>query len=187
MGKRWIFALLSMGILLLSACGDIGSGIITISVADTAKEYETMSYGEFKKQTGNEAEFYHADRFIGEILDSSLCVIYSGEYNENMEAVLMDDNVPIRLQGSLNDLMAGIPKEMTLTEFTEALSTDGAAKTVYEILEGGGTAYYVGDTYLQIQFDSDKDGELDRQLLISLDEVVEETIRPEYIAWLELL
>ena len=53
-----------------------------------------MSYGEFKKQTGNEAEFYHADRFIG------------------------------------------------------------------EILEGGGTAYYVGDTYLQIRFDSDKMGNL---------------------------
>ena len=53
-----------------------------------------MSYEEFKRQTGNETEFYHADRFIG------------------------------------------------------------------EILEGGGTAYYVGDTYLQIDLTVIKMGNL---------------------------
>lgn len=171
-----------------SACGYPGNERIVINVKNTAKQYETMSYGEFKMQTGNEAEFYHADRFVGEILDSSLCVIYRGEYDEDIAAaVLMDDDMPIRLQGTLNDLMDGIPKEMTLTEFAEVLSVDGAAKAVYEILDGGGTAYYVGNTYLQIQFDSDKNGELDRQLLISLDESVGETINSESIAWLELL
>lgn len=64
---------------------------------------------------------------------------------------------------------------------------DGAAEAVFERLEGAGTAYYVGNDYVQIQFDSDRDGEYDRLLLISMDEVTEETVGPESLAWLEML
>lgn len=101
--------------------------------------------------------------------------------------MLLDDDMPIRLQGPLNVLMDGIKEEMSLTKFADELSVGGAAKAVCEILEGGGTAYYVGDTYAQIQFDSDKDGENDRKLLISLDQPGSETVTPESIAWLEYL
>lgn len=188
MYKKWIFALLSAGVLLLSACGQNGNGKSAIGLTETAKTYEAMPYKAFQEQTGNEAEFYHADRFIGEIPDSSLCVIYRGKYDQNTAAaVLADEDMPIRLQGSLGALMDGVPKEISLTEFTEALSADGAAKAVCEMLEGGGTAYYVGNTYAQIQFDSDKDGKVDRQLLISLDESAGEAVYSESTAWLELL
>lgn len=54
-------------------------------------------------------------------------------------------------------------------------------------LEGGGTAYYVGDIYGHISFDNDKDGQADRLILISVDESDEETIKPESLAWLERL
>lgn len=186
-------------ILSLAAACVIVLGIITvlatsahdktvIGITETAKAYETMSYEEFKSQTGNAAEFYHADRFIGEISESSLFVIYRGKYNEDEAmTVLADDDMPIRLQGSLGVLMEGIKKEMTITELVEALSLDGAAKADFELLEGGGTAYYVGNKYVQIQFDSDKDGKYDRLLLISLDESAGENVDPESIAWLELL
>ena len=73
------------------------------------------------------------------------------------------------------------------TELAGALSGDGAEKAVFELLEGAGTAYYVGDKYVQIQFDSDRDGEFDKQLLISLDQSAGETVGPESIAWLQLL
>lgn len=55
-------------------------------------------------------------------------------------SVLLDDSVPVRLQGTLDDLINGLEKETSLTELAESLSMDGAKKASYEILEGGGTA-----------------------------------------------
>ena len=100
--------------LILSACGKNNSSAMPINISETAVEYETLSYGEFKERTGNEAEFYHADRFIGEIPNSTLCTIYVGEYDESIEmAALSDDDMPIRIQGALGALLDGIDEEMS--------------------------------------------------------------------------
>ena len=188
MQKKWLFVLIGLGALLLAACGQSGESKTMIGVTEIAKTYETMPHGEFKAQTGYEAELYHGERFISEIPNSVLSVIYRGKYDVGKAAaVLADDDEPIRLQGPLNALLDGLTEEMPLAEFIEGLSADGAAKPVYEILEGGGTAYYVGDTYWHISFDDDKDGQADRLILISVDESDEETIKPESLAWLERL
>lgn len=187
MRKKWIPALMGVCVL-LSACGqnENNSGKTVISIAKTAEEYGAMPYGEFKERTGNEAEFYHGGRFIVEIPDSSLSVIYIGEYDEDVTgAVLADDDMPTRIQGVLGTLMDGIKEEMSIMELADALSANGATEAAYELLKGAGTAYYVGNKYVQIQFDSDRNGEYDRQLLISLDESAEETVNPKSVAWLE--
>lgn len=172
---------------LLSACGRGGENPAA-GIAKTAGAYETISYQEFQEQTGGEAEFYHGTCFIGEIPDSPITVVFEGEYDEEAAgAVLTDGAVPIRLQGTLGTLMDGVKEEMPLSKFADALSADGAAKAVFERLEGAGTAYYVADDYVQMQFDSDRNGEYDRLLLISMDEAVEETVGPESPAWLEML
>ncbi len=172
--------------LILSACGKNNSSAMPIKISETAVEYETLSYGEFKERTGNEAEFYHADRFIGEIPNSTLCTIYVGEYDESIEmAALSDDDMPIRIQGALGALLDGIDEEMSVTELTDALSKNGAAQAVYELSEGAGTAYYVGDRYADIQFDSNLDGKNESRLLISLDNAADEKVNTESIAWLE--
>lgn len=187
MWRKWI-SVLTVLVILLSACGQNDKEKTVISIAKTAEEYETIPYHEFKERTGKEAEFYHGDRFIGEIPDSSLCIIYAGEYDEDVAgAVLSDDDMPIRIQGSLGDLLSGITAEMSVSELSEALSVNGAAKASYELSEGGGTAYYVGNKYVQIQFDSDRNGEYDRQLLISLDEAEDEMLNLENEAWLEII
>lgn len=187
MCRKWILVLAGPAIL-LSACMHNNGGKTVIGIAKTAEEYGTIPYYKFKEQTGTEAEFYHGDRFIGEIPDSSLCIIYAGEYDEDMAgAVLSDDTVPIRIQGPLGNLLDGITVEMSVAELSEALSANGAAKASYELLEGGGTAYYVGNKYVQIQFDSDRNGEYDRLLLISLDETEEEMLDTENSAWLKIL
>lgn len=186
MQKQWLpvrLGLCALGLLaLLSACGKTEVGL-----SKTAADYETMSYAEFKEQTGNEAEFYHEIRYIGEIPASPVCVIFEGEYDPEQEGpVLTEDSQPIRLQGPLSALLDGIPKEVTLTQLAEALSANGAAKAVLERLEGAGTAYYIGNDYAVIQFDSDQDGELDRLLSISLDESIDAAIDPKSVAWLEI-
>lgn len=173
---------------LLSACGRGGGESTAVGIAETVKECATISYQAFQERTGSDAEFYHGTYYIGEIPDSSISVIFEGEYDEEAAgSVLPDSNVPIRLQGPLGELLHGIGAEMSLSELTGALSADGAAEAVFERLEGAGTAYYVGNDYVQIQFDSDRDGEYDRLLLISMDEVTEETVGPESLAWLEML
>lgn len=170
--------------MLLSACSQNKN--TEVSLTENAKKYESMSYGEYKLETGNEAEFYHGNLFTGEIPESSLCAVYPGEYEEETAgSVLADDSVPVRLQGELADLLNGIEKEVSLTELAESLSFDGGEKARYEILEGGGTAYYVGNIYALIQFDSDKDGEYDRQLSISMDQAEDETVDSESATWLE--
>lgn len=70
MRKKCIPALIGVCVL-LSACGqnEDNSGKTVISIAKTAEEYEVMPYGEFKERTGNEAEFYHGERFVAEIPD----------------------------------------------------------------------------------------------------------------------
>ncbi|MCM1424365.1 MAG: hypothetical protein NC415_11215 [bacterium] len=147
-----------------------------------------MPYHVFQEQTGKEAEFYHGDRFIGEIPDTPLCVIYAGEYDEDAAAsVLSDDTMPVRIQGSIGALLDGFTAEMSVAELADALSASDAAEASYELLEGGGTAYYVGNQYAQIKFDSDRNGEYDRVLLISLDGAEEERIGLESDAWLEVL
>lgn len=147
-------AILTGVCILLTACGRGGGEKSTISIADTVKAYETISFQEFQAQTGKEAEFYHATRFMGEIPDLSICVIFEGTYDEETAGTVL---------------------------------ADGAATAVFERLEGAGTAYYVGDDYVQMQFDGDRDGEYDRRLLISMDEAAEETVSPESPAWLEML
>lgn len=186
MRKKWI-AVLTSAVVLMTACGS-GSRKTAVGILETARACETISYQEFQRQTGQEAEFYHATLFIGEIPDSSITVIFEGVYDEEAAgAVLSDDAVPIRLQGPLGALLDGVKEEMPLSEFTDALSANGAAKAVFERMEGAGTAYYVGNDYVQIQFDGDRDGEYDRRLLISMDEAAEETVGQESDAWLEML
>lgn len=185
--KRLISILITI-CAMLSACGQTGSGSTSVGITEAVKEYETMSYGDFQKKTGNEAEFYHGGFFIGEIPDSSVCVVYSGEYDEEMAAVMLkDSDTPIRIEGTLSDLMTGIKEEMPLAELTEALSEGGNVEAVFEVLEGGGTAYYIGDSYASIQFDSGKNGEYDRQLFLSLDDSAGKTVGSKTIAWLERL
>lgn len=186
MMKKLIFVI-AVACALMSACWKKKSAA-AVNISKTAGEYEMLSYGEFKTETGNEAEFYHADRFIGAIPDTSLCAVYAGEYDEAAAGpVLSADALPLRIQGALGDLLDGISGEMTVDELSDALSADGGMEADCKLLEGAGTAYYVGDKYAQIQFDSDADGKYDRQLLISLDKSIDETVRSESDAWLEIL
>ena len=169
--------------LAMAACGQKDSAAGAVS--QTVEKYQNMTYGEYKESTGNDAEFYHGTRFIGEIPDSSISIIYDGEYDEEVAgAVLKDSAMPLRFQGKLASLIDGIEESMTIEELVKLLSPNDGAAAAYEILEGAGTAYYVGNDYVQIQFDQDKDGALDTAINISLDESGKESVDPENETWL---
>lgn len=69
---------------MLSACGKNEREQTIIGITGVLKEYESLPYGEFKKQTGREAELYHTTLFCAEIPDSSIDIIYNGKYDRNL-------------------------------------------------------------------------------------------------------
>ncbi len=170
--------------LALSACGQKGNPADT-PVSQTVERYKNLTYGEYKENTKKEAEFYHGTRFIGEIPDSAISIIYEGEYDEESAgAVLKDSAVPLRFQGELRDLVEEIEEPTTVEKLVRVLSPEKSAEAVCETLKGSGTAYTVGDDYVQIQFDRDKDKVLDTMIEISLDGPEAASVSPEKEAWL---
>ncbi len=170
--------------LALSACGQKGNTGDAV-VSQTVEKYRNMTYGEYKQNTKREAEFYHGTRFIEEIPDSAISIIYEGEYDEELAgAVLKDHAIPLRLQGELKNLINGIKEPMTVEKLVQVLSPEKSAEAVCETLKGSGTAYTVGDDYVQIQFDRDKDKVLDTMIEISLDGPEAASVSPENEAWL---
>ena len=139
-------------------------------------QYIDMTYGQFKQQTGAEAEFYHGLFFQAPIPGEKADVVFLGVYDEDVAgSVLLDEHTSFRVETSLDNIISGITNEMTqeitVAEFMEML--DSYAGFTYdvqpEILEGL-TGYYVAYHYVMADIDSDGDGTMDILLKIALDE-----------------
>lgn len=179
--------------ILICAIGMAGCGKKEMTVTEKAvfsevvSVYREMDYGTYRKQTGNKAEFYNGMYFTGEIPDSKIAIVYKGRYDEEAaESVLDDEALPARFQGELGELLLETGEETSLEELTERLSFVQGTKAVCEVLEGAGTAYYVGNVYVQIQSDSDGDGEIDLILEVNLDDEEKGKISSDAPAWLIL-
>jgi len=154
----------------------------TIAISETMEPYRNLPYGDFLKQGGQEAEFYHAGLFTA-AMENGLELVFLGNYEEeNAGYVLRDEDTSIRVQGSLGKMVSGLTKEMTADDFANELTKVYGQTTEYHCLEGAGTAYYVGDNYIQILLDTDADSHVDTELDISLDDA--EKITVDSLAWL---
>jgi len=154
----------------------------TIAVSEKMESYRNLSYGDFLKQGGQEAEFYHAGLFTA-AMENGLELVFLGSYEEeNAGYVLRDEDTSIRVQGSLGKMVSDLTKEMTADDFVNELTKVYGQTTEYHYLEGAGTAYYVGDNYVQILLDIDGDSNADTELDISLDD--SEKITSDSLAWL---
>lgn len=144
--------------------------------------YKHMTYGEWKDKYGDTAEFYHADRFLADVPDSSIMLEFFAEsYDENFVYQLTDDDTCGIVHGLLMDLVDGIYEEMPVKEFAQALTWNEEVPTLYSMEEGAGTAYYIADIYAVFEFDSNGDAVYDTKLFVSMDESA--GIEPEAITW----
>lgn len=144
--------------------------------------YKNMTYGEWKEKYGDTAEFYHADRFLADVPDSSIMLEFFAEsYDENFVYQLTDDDTCGIVHGLLMDLVDGIYEEMSVKEFAQALTWNKDVPTLYSMEEGAGTAYYIADIYAVFEFDSDGDTTYDTKLLVCMDE--SDGVEPEAITW----
>lgn len=71
--------------LMLAACTAVEKN--PMAVAEELLEYRDMTYGEFKEETGVEAEMLHANRFYAPIPDTEYTVVFLAEKLNEEEMV----------------------------------------------------------------------------------------------------
>ena len=149
------------------------SGAPVFEISPKLLEYRGMTYGEFQEESGREAEFLHGTFYFALPEELDVCVVFSGEYDEEAAgAVLTDEAECIRLEGRLGELLSGFDGEMETEEFAAGFVPAGESAPAYHEEEGAGTAYYVADHYLTV----------DAVLEISLD--ASDEISPDSYAWI---
>lgn len=160
-----------------------GTGASVLEISPELLDYRNMTYGEFREKSGREAEFLHGTFYFALLEGQDVCVVFSGEYDEEEAGtVLTDESECIRLEGRLGELLSGFDSEMEEEAFAAGFVPAGESVPVYHEEEGAGTAYYVADHYLVVEIDSDGDSENDVVLEISLDE--SDRISPDSYAWM---
>lgn len=154
-----------------------------VTLSQKAAQYRNITYQQFQQQTDGEAEFYHATFFEAAIPGTRMNAIFGGKYDEEFAGtVLTGEDICLRLEGTLDSLLSGMTREMTPDELMSALAWNGEERPQYVLKEGAGTAYYVADHYISVEFDSDGDDIKDALLEISLDQSGK--IGPDSRAWL---
>ena len=151
----------SFWIVLISmvACVVVAVCFLTEPKSDfSIADYKAISYREYQKLTGYDAEFYHALYYIGKLPKTELSIIFEGEYDEDLAgAVLSEDAKAIRIQGRLSELFGNNTKQLSESELLKKISENYGNVISIDYREGAGTAYYVGDYYAHIAVAADTD------------------------------
>ena len=151
----------SFWIVLLSvfACVVVAVCFLTEPKSDfSIADYREISYGEYQKLTGYDAEFYHALYYIGKLPETELAIVFGAEYDEDLAgAVLSEDAKAIRIQGKLSELFGKNTKQFSESELLKKISENYGNVISIDYREGQNTAYYVGDYYAHILVASDAD------------------------------
>ena len=134
------------------------------------EDFLGMTYEDFQKITGAEAEFYHANFYTAAIPNTEISVVFLAEGwdDENAMTVLQEKNKVIRLEGKASALAEAFPKEKSISDFMED-SKWGDRFLDYTMEKGAGTAYYVADRYASISCDMNGDGMADQMLQVALN------------------
>lgn len=117
----------------------------------SVEDYKAISYGEYQKLTGYDAEFYQGLYYIGKLPETELSIIFEAEYGEDLaEPVLSEDAKAIRIQGKLSELFGNNPKQVSESKLLKKLSEKYGNVISIDYKEGQGNAYCVSDYYAYI-------------------------------------
>ena len=143
----------------MAACVVVAVCFLTEPKSDfSIADYKAISYREYQKLTGYDAEFYHALYYIGELPKTELSIVFEGDYDEDLAgAVLAEDAKAIRIQGRLSELFGDDTKQLSESELLKKISENYGNVISIDYREGAGTAYYVGDYYAHIAVAADTD------------------------------
>ena len=204
--KKTVVMTVLVAVIILSGCSSVDDTSVRTTGEDTGSDmqvnmqedadtdelkintqllqYLNMTYEQFKEDVGTEAEFYHGLYFQAPITDMDAYAVFLGKYDEEVAgSVLSDADKSFRVESSLSNIVSGITKEMTVTEFVEMLASHaGFAYEIHHEIQEGLTAYYVAYHYVEMKIDSNGDDAFDIQLNIALDEA--DYITPDASTWI---
>lgn len=146
----------------LLGCGAENKGI---ELNKDILKYKTLSYGDFAKETGQEAQPYHATRFVAQIPGKEYEIVFLGEFDDDkLEAYITDDSPALRIQGKVKDFVTSDNAEIDIEAAKDPLGIVGS-----NYREGAGTIYYVSDYYVTLDIDTDGDNAADIFMDVAID------------------
>lgn len=166
----WI-VLISMVVCAVVAICFLTSPKSDFSVAD----YKAISYREYQKLTGYDAELYQGLYYIGKLPETELSIIFEAEYDEDLaEPVLSENAKAIRLQGKLSGLLGNNPKQLSESELLKKISEKYGNVISIDYREDRENAYYVGDYYAHIVVAAEAEGNKNTVFEIAVEKQSEE-------------
>lgn len=142
--------------------------------------YQEMTYDEFLQSGGEEAEFYHGGEYLAALPELNAEIVFLGTYDKETGTYSLPGTAkPRRLQGTVRDFFAETPLEVPEKTFAQAFAKQNHAVSSWE--EGGGSAYYIADLYLRLEWTMGSD-EAATVLDVALDD--SGYIRPDTLCWL---
>ena len=147
------------------------------------EEFLGMTYDDFEKITGAEAEFNHANFYTAIIPNTEITAFFLAEGwdDENAMTLLQKEDKVIRLEGKLHAFTEEFGREMSVSDFMEHSKWKDRFLG-YTMEEGAGTAYYVADQYVAISCDMNGDSMADQMLQVALNQAGE--IAPGAVCWI---
>jgi len=147
------------------------------------EEFLGMTYGDFQKITGAEAEFNHANFYTAIIPNTEITAFFLAEGwdDENAMTLLQKEDKVILLEGKLHVFTEEFGREMSVSDFMEHSKWKDRFLG-YTMEEGAGTAYYVADQYVAISCDMNGDSMADQMLQVALNQAGE--IAPDAVCWI---
>ncbi|MBR2036100.1 MAG: M56 family metallopeptidase [Lachnospiraceae bacterium] len=154
-----------------------------VSKSYQPEEFLGMTYGDFQKITGVEAEFYHANFYTAIIPNTEITAVFLAEGwdDENAMTLLRKEDKIIRLEGKAGDFGDNFSTKMSLEEFVKDSRWSNKLLD-YTIEEGAGTAYYIANQYVEIYCDMNGDSMADQMLQVALNQAGE--IAPNAECWM---
>ena len=154
-----------------------------VSKSYQPEEFLGMTYGDFQKITGAEAEFYHANFYTAIIPNTEITAVFLAEGwdDENAMTMLREEDKVIRLEGKVGDFLDNFSTKMSLEEFVKDSRWSNKLLD-YTIEEGAGTAYYIANQYVEIYCDMNGDSMADQMLQVALNQAGE--IAPDAECWI---
>ena len=125
-------------------------------------------------------EFYHGGEYLAALPELNAEIVFLGTYDKETGTYSLPGTAkPRRLQGTVRDFFAETPLEVPEKTFAQAFAKQNHAVSSWE--EGGGSAYYIADLYLRLEWTMGSD-EAATVLDVALDD--SGYIRPDTLCWL---
>ncbi len=140
---------------------------------ENVQDLKDIRYGKFLTQTGSEAEFYRATKYISAIPESNAFAVFDGVYDaDHAESKLAQNSSILYVQGTLSDFVYLDSDTVPVEELAEHLKA-----VSLEYVDDSGTVDDLSADYVRISLDVVQNGLADTVLEVDVGDLKEEVAK----------